>query len=101
MRDYDANHVQPIYQALVSAEQEDIALHAGDIFAFATGSKERMFRVEAILALGRLKFDAARGADQQAAPACIKNASTDPDPVIQAAATAAGDLSVEDYRQIH
>jgi hypothetical protein len=101
MRDYDGSHVQPIYQALVSAEQEDIALHAGDIFAFASKSKDRMFRVEAILALGRLKFDAARNADQQAAPRYIEQQASDPDPAVQAAAAAADALTLEEYHTIH
>lgn len=103
MRDYDVNHVQPIYQALVSADQQDIAIHAGDIFEFATKSTERMFRVEAILSLGRLKFDAARSADQQAAPGYIQKAAAaaDPDPAVQAAAAAAGGLTLEQYRMIH
>jgi hypothetical protein len=101
LRDYDANHVQPIYQAIVSAEQEDIALHAGDIIAFATKSKERMFRIEAILALGRLKFDAARNADQQAAPRLIQQSASDPDPAVQAAVAAADGLTLDQYHTIH
>jgi hypothetical protein len=101
MRDYDTNHVQPIYQALNSAQQEDIAEHTGDIFAFATKSKERVFRIEAVLALGRLKFDAARTADQDAAQRFIDNAASDPDSAVQAAATAAQGLTLDEYRMIH
>ena len=53
---------------LASADPVKIAANAGDIFRFAAKSQERMFRVEAILKLGRYRFDAARSADQIAAP---------------------------------
>ncbi|MGA3066781.1 MAG: hypothetical protein ABSF29_08045 [Tepidisphaeraceae bacterium] len=101
MRDYETNHVEPIYQALSTADQEEIALHAGDIFQFATQSQDRMIQVEAVLALGRLRFDAARNADQQAAPRYIAKAAASPDPAVQAAAAAAGGLTLEQYRMIH
>jgi hypothetical protein len=63
---FDQQNVQPIYDVLASADPVKIAGNAGDVFRFATGSRERMFRVEAILKLGRYRFDAARSADQLA-----------------------------------
>jgi hypothetical protein len=101
MRDYDVNHVQPIYEALVSADQQEIAQHAGDIFQFAAHAADRMIQVEAVLALGRLQYDAARSADQQAAAGYIRAAAASPDPAVQAAAAAAGGLTLEQYRTIH
>src|SRR5208282_5036198 len=101
MRDYDANHVQPIYEALVSADQQVIAMHAGDMFQFAQHSQDRMIQVEAVLALGRLRFDAARNADQDAAMRFIRKAAASPDPAVQAAAAAATGLTLEQYRMIH
>jgi hypothetical protein len=98
---YDENHVRPIYQVLVSADQQAIADNAGDIFAFATQSGERMFRVEAILKLGRYRFDAARNADQVAVPRYLRKLLEDPDPVIRMAASAAQGLTLEQYRMIH
>ena len=93
--------VAKIWEVLSSASQERIAANAGDVFRFAAKSKERMFRVEAILKLGRYRFDAARAADQLAAPRVLRNLEQDPDPVIQAAARAAANLTIEQYRMIH
>jgi hypothetical protein len=98
---YDGN-VKPIYDDVISkADQQSIAEHAGDIFRFATKSKERMIRVEAILKLGRYRFDAARAADQLAAPRFLRRFQHDPDPAVQAAANAAANLTIEQYRMIH
>jgi hypothetical protein len=101
MRDYDANHVQPIQEALLSADSNETAQHAGDILRFAEISGERMFRVEAILACGRMRYSAVRKADQLAAPRVIQRQLSDPDPAVQTAAAAARDLTVEEYRMIH
>jgi hypothetical protein len=98
---YDSN-VRPIYDEVISkADQQSIAEHAGDIFRLAKLAKERMFRVEAILKLGRYRFDAARAADQLAAPRFLRNFQRDPDPAVQAAAQAAANLTIEQYRMIH
>lgn len=98
---YDQDHVQPIFQVLSSADQQTIAANAGDVFRFATMARERMIRVEAILKLGRYRFDAARQADQLSAPHVLRRLANDPDPVIQTAARAALGLSIEQYRMIH
>ena len=98
---YESN-VKPIYDDVISkADQQSIAEHAGDIFRFAAKAKERMFRVEAILKLGRYRFDAARAADQLAAPRFLRQFQRDPDPAVQAAAQAAANLTIEQYRMIH
>jgi len=99
--DYDTAHVRPIYTILSSIDPQVIAANAGDVFAFATESRERMFRIEAILKLGRYCFDAARSADQLAAPSTLQKLTSDPDPTIQAAAQAALNLTLEQYRTIH
>ncbi|HEX4053793.1 MAG TPA: hypothetical protein VHX86_05975 [Tepidisphaeraceae bacterium] len=101
MVDFDQKNVQPIYDVLASADPQRIAANAGDVFRFATRGRERMFRVEAILKLGRYRYDAARMADQLAAPRFLSRLSRDSDPVIRAAATAAADLTIEQYRMIH
>jgi hypothetical protein len=98
---YDQYHVLPIYQVLSSADQQTIAENAGDVFRFAAKARERMFRVEAILKLGRYRFDAARQADQLSAPHVLRRLEDDPDPVIHTAAQAAMGLSIEQYRMIH
>ncbi|MGD0389590.1 MAG: hypothetical protein ABSC42_11605 [Tepidisphaeraceae bacterium] len=100
--DFYDSRVRPIYDDVISkADQQSIAEHAGDIFRFASKSKERMFRVEAILKLGRYRFDAARAADQLAAPRFLRQFQHDPDPVVRAAAEAAANLTIEQYRMIH
>lgn len=101
MVDFDRKNVQPIYDVLSAADPQKIAVNAGDVFRFATKARERMFRVEAILKLGRYRYDAARQADQFAAPRFLRRLSRDPDPVIRAAATAAANLTIEQYRMIH
>jgi hypothetical protein len=98
---FERSDVQPIYAVLVSADQQRVAANAGDVFRFAMKSRERMFRVEAILKLGRYRFDAARQADQIAAPRFLRRLGEDPDPAIRAAAGAAAGLTVEQYRMIH
>jgi hypothetical protein len=85
----------------VSADAPRIAANAGDVIRFAKMAKERMFRVEAILKLGRYRFDSARGADQLAAPRILGELEKDPDPVIETAAEAALGLTIEQYRMIH
>jgi hypothetical protein len=101
MEGYNNDVVDKIYAVLVSADPVRIAANAGDIFRFATKSQERMFRVEAILKLGRYRFDAARPADQLAAPRFLRVLGQDSDPAVRAAAQAAAGLTLEQYRMIH
>ena len=101
MEGFDQQSVQPIYEVLVGADPAKIAANAGDVFRFATNSRERMFRVEAILKLGRYRFNAARPADQLAAPRFLRVLGQDPDPAVRAAAQAAASLTLEQYRMIH
>lgn len=98
---FNENTVQPIYEVISSLDPQKIATNAGDIFRFAGKSQDRMLRVEAILKLGRYRFNAARSADQLAAPRFLRNFEHDPDPAIQTAARAAAKLTVEQYRMIH
>lgn len=98
---YDKDHVRPLYQMLSSADPNVIAANAGDVFVFATRSQERMFRVEAILKLGRYRFDADRNGDQRGADRYLKILASDADPVIRTAAEAGKNLTIEEYRTIH
>jgi hypothetical protein len=101
MEEFDKDRVTPVYDVLASADPTKIAANAGDIFRFAMVAQERMFRVEAILKLGRYRFDSARAADQLAAPRILRELGHDPDPAVQAAASAAAALTLEQYRMIH
>jgi hypothetical protein len=99
--DFDTKNVRPIYGTISSANADVIETAAGDIFVFATQSQERMFRVEAILKLGRYRFDAFRAGDQHGATRYLQVMTGDPDPVIQTAARAGANLTIEQYRTIH
>jgi hypothetical protein len=77
------------------------AARAGDVFALAQKSKERMWRVEACLQLARTKRfvgEEGRGADQRYAQMVLRKlADTDPDPIVKIAATRARDITDEEY----
>lgn len=100
--DYVNEHVWPVENVIGAIDQDPIARNAGDIAYLAQKPMpERMWRVEAILKLGRYRFDAGRAADQRAAPRILaKIAEQDQDPVIRAAAKAAMSLTLENYRTI-
>ena len=99
-QEYDRARLQPLRRAIGSIDPGVIATHSGDVFHIARSAKERMWRVEAILKLGRMRYNAARLADQQAATRALEQLSDDPDPVIRAAANAARNLSIEQYRML-
>jgi hypothetical protein len=98
--EYVKNKLQPTQRVIVSADPTVIEQHAGDVFYFARHAEDRMWRVEAILKLGRYRFHAGRIGDQSSAMLVIRELLNDPDPVIQAAATAARDLTIEQYRML-
>jgi hypothetical protein len=108
-RDFDARRVrfvrervEPVVRIVRSIDPAIVGPHVGDLFELAKRSQERMWRVEAILALGRERFLAGEGAtaaDQRAATRLVTQlAESDPDPAIRAAATAARDLTLEQHR---
>ena len=95
----------PMWTVISSIDPQVIGRTAGDVFYIARHSKERMWRVEAVLKLGRYKFDVGdpgRGADQRAAGLTVKRmaADTDLDPAVRIAAEAARDLTLERYNMI-
>ena len=94
--------IEPTIRFLRSIDPRTVGTRTGDVFVMARRSQERMWRVEAILALGRVRYftgTSRSAADQRAAMATIKRiAAEDPDPIIRAAAEAARDLTAEQYR---
>ena len=109
LRDFDARRVQfvkeqiePVARFVRTIDPKTIGRRTGDVFELARRSDERMWRVEAILALGRVRFLAGEGgtaATQRAATRLVTElAASDPDPAIRAAAAAARDLTVEQHR---
>jgi hypothetical protein len=94
------DRLQPTLRVIASADQVVIDTHAGDVAWFARHAQDRMWRVEAIFKLGRYRFNARHIGDQRAANSLLKELCDDPDPVIQAAARAARDLTEQQYRTL-
>ncbi len=100
-KEYYNEHVLPVLKVLQSIDAQVISDHAGDIFYFARNSSERMYRVEAIFMLGRLKYfvgNDGRIGDQRGAMQELKRLSQSNDPIIKQAASEARDLTLEQYR---
>lgn len=95
--------IKPVWAVLSSIDQATIGEHAGDLFALAgDGSIERLWRVEATLKLGRLRFFATRRGDQLAAKRVLREMTQDAqlDPAVKIAAEQARDLTIEQYRML-
>jgi hypothetical protein len=101
---YYKQNIQALYQNIA----RDSATDAGDTFALAMQNPDRMWRVESILKIGRYKFNASRYGDQVGAKRMLENPekykytdwSKDPDPAVRAAAKAAKELTIEQFRMI-
>jgi len=95
-------HANAIAAQISTLDSRAIAKYAGDVFAFASESSERMWRVEAVLSMGRMRFNigAGRRADQLASRRLLDEYAADPDPAVAAAAQQARDLTIEEYRKI-
>ena len=95
--------VQPVASKLISIDGRVVSQHAGDVFYLADRATERMWRVEAIFALGRMRYFVGEGGrigDQRGATRKLKQLANDKDPVIAAAAKAALELTVEQMRTL-
>lgn len=99
---YVVNHVIPIWRVISSVADNVVALHAGNVFQLAEQSEDPMWRVEAILKVGRFRFSAGRAGDQGHADRKLRQWSRneDADPRIRAAVAAARTLTVERFRMI-
>ena len=101
LSDFSNHKLVPIQTVLSSIDQPTIEQYAGDMFWLAKNSKERMWRVQSILALGRLKYNASKPGDNRGAQRVTTEiAGTDPDPVIKTAAKAASDLTEDQYGRL-
>jgi hypothetical protein len=108
-RAFDAGRVEmmktridPVLKVVRSIDPKVVGQQTGDVFELAKRCRERMWRVEAILALGRVRYMAGQGGtagnQRNATQLLNKLANTDPDPIIQTAASQARDLTIEQYR---
>jgi hypothetical protein len=98
---YVNEQVLPVWRVISSADAEVIERHAGNLFETARASQERMWRVESILKLGRMRYDASRAANQAYAERVLRELAEDTsDPALAAAVKAARELTVEQFRRI-
>jgi hypothetical protein len=101
---YYNDQIVPMLKVIRSIDPTTVANHAGDIFYIADHAKERMWRIEAIFALGRMRYfvgDNGRPGDQRGASRTLKKLEQSPDPMISLAATQASELTLEQYRAQH
>jgi tetratricopeptide (TPR) repeat protein len=92
--------VKPIVSALNSITTSTVGERGGDFFYLARESPERVWRVEALLALGRMKYNTSNRGDQVAAKREVKRYLNDPDPAVALAAKLADELTIERYRML-
>jgi hypothetical protein len=107
-REFDAQRIafaqslEPTLRMVQAVDAKTVGEHTGDVFELAKHSKERMWRVEALMALGRVRFFAGTGgtaANQRVAIELLRDvAENDEDYVVRTAAGAARNLTVEEFR---
>ena len=89
-----------LYGIINSTDSATLARHGGDVYALARSSPDPLWRTTAILAVGRMKYNTPNRGDQLAAPRELQAWTNDSDPAIRAAATAASNLTLEQYRML-
>lgn len=108
-RGYYESKVQKLIGKILSAGEMDVRTHSGDVFELVMNSPDRMWRVEALLKLGRYQYEKGGSrADAIWAKRLLSepgrlgrpDLTKDPDPAVARAATIARDLTVEDFRLI-
>ena len=95
----------PRWTVIGSIDQDVIGRTAGDVFYIAKNSPERLWRIEALLKLGRYKFNAGnygRSGDQRWSKITVRRMANDAslDPVLRTAAKAANDLTLPQFNMI-
>ena len=89
-----------VYKVVSSIDTTTVGRHGGDILALARHSPEPMWRGEAILSLGRMKFNTPHKGDQAAARREVKQWVQDPHPAVRTAAVEADNLTLDKYRTL-
>jgi len=74
-----------------------IASNAGDVFNLALHSQERMWRIEAIMMLGHLRYNANQPGDQRGAEATLAKMTGETDPAVAAAVKVARELTLQQH----
>lgn len=106
---YYTGSIQKLYQKVVSTGREDIGHYAGDVFELALKNPDRMWQVEAILKIGRYRFNATSMADQVGAKRMLgdnpvqygyPDFEKSDDPAVRTAGRAAREMTEEQYRMM-
>lgn len=97
---YYAERVEPMERVLTSIDPKVLSTHVGDVFEIVDNSQERVWRVEGVLKLGMFKYYTNTAGDRRAAVSKVKSMLDDPDPAVKAAALAARELTIAQYRTI-
>ncbi len=112
LRDFDAQRtsyfqerIVPMYRVVSSIDSKVVRRHSGDLFHFAGNAQEPMWRIESVLAIGRMKYyvgQGGRAGDQRGALRYVRELAGNPgaDPAVRIAAQAAADLTIEQYRML-
>ncbi|HEX8340336.1 MAG TPA: hypothetical protein VF624_05455 [Tepidisphaeraceae bacterium] len=94
----------PMWKSIYVTDDKLVARYVGDAYAFASQQqKDRLWRIESILHLGRLQHNVGggdgRAADQLAVkPTLAEMQKNERDPAIQAAITAAQNCTIQEFR---
>jgi hypothetical protein len=108
-KNYEMMEIEPLHNKIVSTSRDDIARYAGDVFQLAQHNPDRMWQVEAILKIGRYRFNATRMPDQVAAKRMLgdnpaqygyPDFEKSDDPAVRTAGRAARELTQEQYRMM-
>jgi hypothetical protein len=100
---FNETYLDAMARIVTSVDPGVLGRHVGDVFVVADSSKERMWRVEAIRQLGKIRFAAMRDkrkGDQLGAMRAVRKYAQDPDPAIAAAGKAASELTERDFRML-
>jgi hypothetical protein len=98
---YYSQHIEPVLRVLMSIDPQVVGQHPGDYFFIARDADERVWRVAAIFALGRLRYFAGEGGslgDQRGASKVLAELTHDSDSVITTAAKAALQMTPQQYQ---
>ena len=104
LADLTKNRITPARTILGTVDARLLGAQRGDLFLVAQDpAADKVFRVESIFALGRMRFftgNPPRLGDQVGALRVLKKLASDGDPVVRAAAKASLELTEIEYRQL-
>jgi hypothetical protein len=102
-RRYYSERIEPLLRVLRSIDPQIVGRHGGDVYHIAQHAEERLWRIEATLALGRMRYFAGQGGsagDQRGVLRMLESLQKDPDPMVRTAAAAAIELTPQQYRML-